>query len=266
MKRKVLLLTLSVLMMFTGFVFNGWRNQMASGNQQFKSGEVSKAIQSFNQALVEAPDEPTLHYNLGNSLYQKGDFTGAEDQYSKTLDLTKDQKLHEDIEYNLGNLKYRQGESLIDENPLAALDQFESALQHYKQVIRDNPTDQNAKYNYEFVQKKIKQLKKQLTEEENPANNSPEQKNQDQQKDQQKDQQESQQKGSEETLNKQEEAVQSLAPEDVKEDLTPSETQQIHGLSEEAARQLLEQFNEEIDQFMPIQPRSDEQSSSFKDW
>lgn len=270
MKRKVLLLTLSILMMCTGFVFNGWRDQMASGNQQFKSGEVSKAIQSFNQALVEAPDEPTLHYNLGNSLYQKGDFAGAEDQYAKTLDLTKDQKLREDVEYNLGNLKYRQGESLVDENPLAALDQFESALQHYEQVIRNNPTDQNAKYNYEFVQKKIKQLEKQLTEEENPANNSPEQKNQDQQKDQQ----EGQQKGSEATLNKQEEAVQSLAPEDVKEDeendgekdLTPSETQQINGLSEEAARQLLEQFNEEIDQFMPIQPRSDEPSSSFKDW
>lgn len=261
MKRKVLLLTLSVLMLFTGFVFNGWRNQMASGNQQFKSGEVSKAIQSFNQALVEAPDEPSLHYNLGNSLYQKGDFTGAEDQYAKTLDLTKDQKMQEDIEYNLGNLKYRQGESLVDENPLAALDQFESALQHYEQVIRNNPTDQNAKYNYEFVQKKIKELKKQLTEEENPANNSPEQKNQDQQKDQQ----ESQEKGLEETLDEQEEAVQSLA-EDVKEDLNPSETQQIYGLSEEAARQLLEQINEEIDQFMPIQPRSDEQSSSFKDW
>lgn len=265
MNNKFFYLVLLILIMFTGFTFNGWRNQMADGNHNYQIGEVDQAIQSFNQALVEAPDEPALHYNLANALYRQGDFSRAKEQYSKSLELTTDQELLEEVEYNLGNLEFRQGESLIDENPLAALNQFEIALQQYEKVLRADSTDQDAKYNYEFVQKKISQLKNQLAEEQDQTDNSSEEVDQDERKDLPPDQPDSS-SGQKDPEQKNTEAVESWASEDAEKDTAQPEVEQTLGLSEEAARQLLEQFKDEIDQFIPIQPQAGQQSKSFKDW
>src|SRR5438876_120620 len=72
--------------------------QFDSGAAAYKLKDYSKALESFSQALLspETPLQSKSHYNLGNTLYQRGetqksddkklsDWANALDHYDQTL-------------------------------------------------------------------------------------------------------------------------------------------------------------------------------------
>ena len=114
--------------------------------------DYGKALNSFSQALL-SPDaglQGKSHYNLGNTLYQRGETQKKDDE--KLKDWT-------------------------------------NALQHYEQSLKIAPENKEAKENLAFVKKKIEELKRNREQRHNPLHPSlspkpqPEKKN-DSQKDQ----------------------------------------------------------------------------------
>ncbi|MBL7994914.1 tetratricopeptide repeat protein [bacterium] len=133
----------------------------------FESGDHYHAMQSYKQLLDENPNDPELNYNVGNSLYRMQMYDQAKLYYEKALANTSDSKLKNNIQYNIANCEYKSKK-------------LKESIEGYKQVLRKNPEDTDARKNLELA---LKQMQKQ-----NPPPQKNEDKNQSK-KDQQKDEQ-----------------------------------------------------------------------------
>ena len=117
---------------------------------------------------MPAPESFEARYNLGNALYKAERFDKAE----QTMRQAAADTLRTDDEraqafYNLGNAQFKQ-------------QKYKEALESYKQSLRLNPSDQEAKYNYAYT-------KRLIDDDENGGGGGGDDKNQD--KDQNKEQQ-----------------------------------------------------------------------------
>lgn len=115
------------------------------GNEMYKKGDYKKALEFYNQAGIEKPDLPEIRYNLGNSLHQQKEWEKALQNYQKALQDTPDLNQAQ-IYYNMGNTFYR-------------LDKYPEAIEAYKKCLEINPKDEDAKYNLEYVRKKLQEKK-----------------------------------------------------------------------------------------------------------
>ena len=136
------------------------------------TGSTTRAItekeHGAERALEAAPESFEARYNLGNALYKAERFDKAE----QTMRQAAADTLRTDDEraqafYNLGNAQFKQ-------------QKYKEALESYKQSLRLNPSDQEAKYNYAYT-------KRLIDDDENGGGGGGDDKNQD--KDQNKEQQ-----------------------------------------------------------------------------
>ncbi len=74
-----------------------------------------------------------------------------------------DLQLQQRAYYNLGNTHYRAGERAPEPN--GKIDHWEKAVENYKAAAALDPKDADAKFNLEFVKKKLEELKKQQKQE-----------------------------------------------------------------------------------------------------
>src|SRR4029079_9960230 len=114
----------------------------------------------FQKTLQENPGaRPTdrIQFDAGASAYKMKDYNKALQSFSQAL-LSKDPHLQSESHYNLGNTLYQRGEA--EKTDAKKLSNWESALPHYEETLKAEPQNKNAKDNYEFVKKKIEELKK----------------------------------------------------------------------------------------------------------
>ncbi len=144
-----------------GFLSSGWTEPIGSlvesANKLLRAGKVEEAIKQYNQARIDAPDSPLLHYNLGNALYRAQQFDQALAAWQHVGD--SDPKAAHLATYNRGNALYRLAEASERAQPERALQLYAEALAHYRQVLRNDPNDQDAKFNYELARKKLEELR-----------------------------------------------------------------------------------------------------------
>lgn len=170
------------------------RSLVRKGNRQYNKGNYEQSAGHYEQALQAAPGQFEAIYNLGNALYKAERFDRAE----QTMQQAAADSLRADTEraeafYNLGNAQFKQ-------------QKYQEALESYKQSLRLNPSDMEAKYNYAYTKRLLDENKdgggggnddKDQNKDQNQQNKDRNQQNKDQQnKDQQnKDQQNKDQKG-----------------------------------------------------------------------
>ncbi|HEV3409314.1 MAG TPA: VWA domain-containing protein [Chthoniobacterales bacterium] len=184
----------------------------APGLEEYRSGRYEEAYRRFQEVLQEHPTTRAadkIQFDAGAAAYKMKDYGKALQSFSQAL-LSKDAQLQSRSHYNLGNTLYQRGET--QKTPDEKLKDWTNALQHYEQTLKLEPQNQQAKDNYEFVKNKIEELKKQQEQQPSPTP-TPQQKDekkkeqqQSQQKQQQKDQQQQQdqQQGGEGDQQKQE--------------------------------------------------------------
>lgn len=197
-RAKLLLLALCALVLLVPAPCRAWlnptRDRIAEGNRLFKQGKFDDAIGKYGEALVDNPESPLLNFNMGDANYKAGKYAEAMASYSRVRGIDEDSKRTARTAYNVGNAQYRLGAAAEADKPQDALKAYGTALAAYRRALGADPTDQDAKFNYEFVSKKIDDLKKKL-EEQKKQQQEQEQQQQDQRKqsDEQKDQQQQQQ-------------------------------------------------------------------------
>ncbi len=161
-------------------------SQVVEGNRLFSEGKFSDAIESYGQALVDHPDSPLLNFNMGTAHYKAGKYTQALSSFSRVQaspeDSDKDAERTARTAYNMGNSQYKLGAQAEEQNPQAALAAYTNALAAYRRALGTDPTDQDAKFNYEFVAKRIEALQEKL--EHQPQQNQPSQPHQPEQEEQ----------------------------------------------------------------------------------
>ncbi len=124
-----------------------------------------------------------VRYNNGVIAYHSNDFSSAATTFEQAT-ASPDRALQQRAIYNLGNTDYRLGEA----DPTKAKLLWERAVKNYETALALDPKDEDAKFNRDFVKKKLEELQKQQEQQQQ----QPDQKNQDQQ-DQQKEQMQDQQ-------------------------------------------------------------------------
>src|SRR5207249_8033460 len=96
------------------------------------------------------------------------------ESFSQAL-LSPETRLQSKSHYNLGNTLYKRGETQKSDDK--KLSDWTNALDHYEQTLKLEPQDKEAKENYDYVKKKIEELKnKKNPEQQPPPSPSPPQK------------------------------------------------------------------------------------------
>jgi len=194
---------IAILFLFAGASFS---DQLYSKNKQanklYKNGEYNEALKLYDDMAVEAPNEPKIKMNKGSAHAQLGDLDKAEEAYNSAAAGLKDKKALADLYYNLGNIKYLQGEQLAAKQDKGASEKYKAALENYCKSLDLRPRDKDTKWNLQLANAKMKQMQNQQNQnnkddknkddKQNKQNkkdqNNQDQNNQDKNKDQNKDQ------------------------------------------------------------------------------
>ena len=165
-KRLTIFLLFPLLLFWHWFEPAAKRNQ--DGIQAYQDQKYEEALGAFLSAKGIKPDMAELKNNTAASLYQLKKYQEALEEFSQ-IDPEKADIPKADFLYNLGNSYFR-------------LNQFEKALESYKNSLLAKPTDLDAKINYELTLKKIQEKKdKQDKKEENQDKEKEQQQQQQQQ-------------------------------------------------------------------------------------
>lgn len=122
-------------------------SSMRRGNHQYRQEKYEDALKSYQEALVQEPDNPEIHYNMARALYKMEKYDEAISEFQLGL-LSKDKQFQGNSFYNIGNCQFKKG-------------QLDAAIESYKTTLLLNPKDIDAKQNLEFCLKLKDQLQNQ---------------------------------------------------------------------------------------------------------
>lgn len=231
-KSVLVLLALSIL-----FASPAQADQFAkrnnTGNKLLEDGRIDSAITEYQAARVERPSEPGVVYNLGSAYHQKGAFDTAATQLQNSL-AHVDEALKPSAYYNLGNTLYRMQE-------------YEAAIESYKQALIANPTDLEAKHNLELTLRKMNQSQDSTSQKQEQDQKQENQQDstgqQDQNQQQQQDQDSTQNQQQQQQQNQDGNQDQQQQEQDQQQDGQPREQrqpQQVQGMTKADAERLLD--------------------------
>ena len=149
------------------------------GVNAYQQGKFEDAYKEFQDTLKSHPQsraEDELQFDSGTAAYKLKDYNKALESFSQAL-LTPDTGLQTKGHYNLGNTLYQHGE--IQKSDDKKLSDWTNALDHYEQTLKLDPQNKEAKDNYEYVKRKIDELKnKKEQQQPSPSPTPPQNKNQ----------------------------------------------------------------------------------------
>src|SRR6266481_3372571 len=196
----------------------------APGLDAYRDGKFSDAYSQFQETLKTHPQsraENKLQFDSGAAAYKSEEYGKALESFSQAL-LSPDNDLQGKSHYNLGNTLYQRGQT--QKNDDKKLSDWTNALDHYQQTINLEPQNKEAKDNYDYVKKKIDDLKNKKQQQPQPSPSpSPQQKdkqqkqnqqNQQSQQDQQQNKQQQQQQQQQEQRNQQQQKDQQQQSQD----------------------------------------------------
>lgn len=134
-------------------------------NSLYQRQKYAEALKLYNEAFVNEKDLPALNFNRGAAQFKTGDYEKAVGSFEKGL-VSEDRNLESWSNYNTANSKYEIGKLKANKDLSAAVKLLEESLGYYKRTIDLNPKDEDAKFNYELVEKELKALKEKLEQQE----------------------------------------------------------------------------------------------------
>lgn len=188
MKHRVLaILAVVVTALISGDVFAQKmpeRRLVRKGNRQYERKDYDSSIDNYSRALRHDPTSFEAKFNTANVQFRKAFVDSLQmdvkmlEKAEKSLrklaqDSTRTDIERADVAYNLGNSLFAQ-------------QKFKEALTCYRDAMRLNPEDKEAKYNYALTKEMLKQQQQQQQQDQNQDQNQDNQDKQDQENQQDK--------------------------------------------------------------------------------
>ena len=160
------------------------RDYLRSGNKLYNDSLFIKAEVDYRKALELNPKSTDAMFNLANALLMQQKAKEAMEQYESVSKIEKDKEKLAQIFHNMGVI-------------LQSSKQLQQCIEAYKESLRNNPKDEETRYNLALAQKLLKdQQQNQQNQQQNQDQQQQEEQKeekQDQNKDQQQQNQDQQQ-------------------------------------------------------------------------
>ena len=118
------------------------------GNKLYQQQNYKEASVNYQKALAKDPTNTSGLFNISNSLYQQKQFDSSRKLLASTEKSIKDKNGKAAVDYNIGNSYMAQ-------------QKYEDAVKSYKQTLRNNPNDLDAKYNLSYAEEMMKKQQQQ---------------------------------------------------------------------------------------------------------
>ena len=179
MRRLLLILFSALLAVGAGAQVD--RREVREGNRKFRGGDFRQAEIDYRKAALKDSLSVAAQYNLASSLYRQDDFEGAAKALETIKDVAPAHPQAADYFYNAGDVAARA-------------ENWQAAVEAYKQALLRNPDDLDAKENYIYAKKKLQDQQQDGGGQDNQDQDQNQDQNQDQdQQQQQQDQDQDQQ-------------------------------------------------------------------------
>ena len=158
------------------------RRLVRKGNRQYERGDYDNSIDNYSRALRYDPKSFEAKFNTANVQFRRAFADSVQldvkmiEKAEQTLrklaqDSTRTDIERADVAYNLGNSLFMQ-------------QKFKEALVSYRDAMRLNPDDQEAKYNYALTKEMLKQQQQQQQNQQQQQDQNQDNQNQEQEQNQ----------------------------------------------------------------------------------
>ena len=174
--------TMLLLLLAIGAQAQTDRQLVRQGNKQFRKGNAADAEVSYRKAVEKNQRNPQANYNLGNALMQQRKDSLATVQFQNAAKMETNPLRRAQAYHNIGVICQQH-------------QMFSEAIEAYKEALRNNPTDDETRYNLELCKRQQQQQNQdqQNQDQKNKDKDKQDQQKQDQdKKDKQKQNQEKQ--------------------------------------------------------------------------
>lgn len=132
----------------TAFSQESDRKDVRRGNRQFRDGNYKEAVVDYQKALLRDSSSFAASYNLANALYRMENFNEARAVLDTVAQAAPQSGYASDYYYNTGNTA-------------VSLQDYEAAVNAYREALLRNPGDLDAKENYIYARKKLEDQNRQ---------------------------------------------------------------------------------------------------------
>ena len=137
------IIKLFIVVLFPLWGLGGYCQDLSKANKDFASKNFVEAETGFRISASNTK-KAIASYNLGNAIYRQKTAGEAKSAFAKAATLSKDHPEKHNAYHNLGN-------SLMLEK------KYEEAIEAYKNALRNNPEDEETRYNFALAKKKDKE-------------------------------------------------------------------------------------------------------------
>lgn len=150
-------------------------NHIYEGNTEVEDGALVAAEKSYRKALSLAPEAPTALHNLGNTHFLAEQYEEASQRFFQTQKFSSSKEDKHKAFHNMGNVFMKKKE-------------YQKAVEAYKNALRNNPFDDETRYNYALAKELLENEKPPEEQEQDDNKDQKDQQDQEKEEDQEKDQ------------------------------------------------------------------------------
>ena len=128
-----------------------------SAEKAYKAGKFEDSARQYGVEQAKHPTDARIAIDAGAAAYRAGHFDAAEASLSQAMTVA-DPKLQERVLYDLGDARYRVGSTTLKDAPEKTIERWKAAISSYEGALKLNPNDADAKFNRDFVKRKLAEL------------------------------------------------------------------------------------------------------------
>lgn len=217
------------------------RSHIKEGNKFYDSEKYTESEIEYRKAIEVNSKSEIGFYNLGNAMYKQGKYPEAVQEYEKIIPVVEDKAMLSKLWHNVGDIQLQNKD-------------YAKAVEAFKNSLRNNPMDDETRYNLAFAQKKL--------QDQQNEQNKDDQQNQDQKDEQNKDEQNKDEQNQDQQNQDQNQ--------DDQKNKTQEQQQQNEQMSQDNAQQILNAFLQDEkdtqEKVKKAQQQKQQRRRTDKDW
>ncbi len=248
--KKSLVVFIFILIKTTTFSQTAHK-MLRNGDAAYRNEDYKTAEENYRKSL-ETQASSKGNFNLGNSIFKQQRFDDAIKQYDGIANNSSDNLLKASALYNKGNAHFWKKE-------------YDKSVEAYKEALRLNPKDEDAKTNLAKAKRMLIEQQKQQQKQQNQQNQQQNQK--DKKDEQKKNEQQNEQQNQEQQPQDQKQQNQQQNKEPDKQPQQNQQQQPQQDLKKEEAKRMLQIMDDEERKVQQrLKKGKQKPARSSKDW